>query len=198
MTDQSAPQAQNQKRLLDPKAVVRGNLTADPELRYTQNQKPVVNFTIAQTERVRNPQTAQFEDGPTLFVRGTAWDDHALHIASSLTKGQRVVATGRLYARDYTSQNGNGTSIDLDVDEVGPSLRFGTAVFTRAQQGDGQAAQQGQAPQQYQQAPQGQAPQGFQQAPQGQAPQQYQQAPQQPVQQAVPQMAGQTANEVQF
>ncbi|MEK6311558.1 MAG: single-stranded DNA-binding protein, partial [Curtobacterium sp.] len=132
MTDQSASQAQNVKRLLDPKAAIAGNLTADPELRYTQNGQAVVNFTLAQTERVRNKQTNEFEDGPTLFVRCTAWGAYAQHIASSLTKGQRAIAQGRLYARDYTSQNGNGTSIDLDVDEVGPSLRFGTAAFTRA------------------------------------------------------------------
>ena len=180
-----------------------GNLTADPELRYTQNGLPVVNFTIASTPRTFDRQANEFKDGEALFMRCSAWRDMAEHIAGSLTKGMRVIAQGNLGQKSYQDREGNSrTSIELDIQEIGPSLRYATAQVTRAASqsgGSGQqqgGQQQGYAPQQGYGPPQGQQqgyapPQGQQGPPQGppqqQAPQQgppqgyapQQQAPQQ-------------------
>lgn len=112
---------------------VVGNLTADPELRYTQNGLPVVNFTIASTPRTFDKAAGEYKDGDALFLRASAWRDMAEHIAGSLTKGSRVVATGRLTQRSYQDREGNNRSqIELEVDEIGPSLRYATAQVTRA------------------------------------------------------------------
>ncbi|MFS0715223.1 single-stranded DNA-binding protein [Microbacterium sp. 2P01SA-2] len=120
---------------------VVGNLTADPELRYTQNGLPVVNFTIASTPRTFDRQANEWKDGEALFLRASAWRDFAEHIAGSLTKGMRVVATGRLRQRNYQDREGQTrTAIELEVDEIGPSLRYATAQVTRAA-GNGSAAQ---------------------------------------------------------
>lgn len=121
-----------------------GNLTADPELRYTQNGLPVVNLTIAQTERVFDRQTNQHKDGETVFMRGTAWREMAEHIAESFKKGQRVIATGKLKQNNYKDREGNDrTSIELEIVEIGGSVRFGTTAYTQAAPKSGQ----GQAPQ---------------------------------------------------
>lgn len=112
---------------------VVGNLTADPELRYTQNGLPVANFTIASTPRTFDRQANEWKDGDPLFLRASVWRDFAEHVAGSLTKGMRVVATGRLRQRSYQDREGqNRTAIELDVDEIGPSLRYATAQVTRA------------------------------------------------------------------
>ena len=112
---------------------VVGNLTADPELRYTQNGLPVVNFTIASTPRNFDRQANEWKDGDALFLRASAWREFAEHIAGSLHKGSRVVATGRLKQRSYQDREGqNRTAIELEVDEIGPSLRYATAQVTRA------------------------------------------------------------------
>ena len=112
---------------------VVGNLTADPELRYTQNGLAVANFTIASTPRNFDRASNEFKDGDTLFVRASVWREFAEHVAGSLTKGTRVVATGRLKQRDYQTKEGEKrTSIELEVDEIGPSLRYATAQITRA------------------------------------------------------------------
>ena len=112
---------------------VVGNLTADPELRYTQNGLAVANFTIASTPRNFDRASNEFKDGDTLFVRASVWREFAEHVAGSLTKGTRVVATGRLKQRDYQTKEGEKrTSIELEVDEIGPSLRYATAQVTRA------------------------------------------------------------------
>ncbi|MGB4778390.1 single-stranded DNA-binding protein [Microbacterium sp.] len=115
---------------------VVGNLTADPELRYTQNGLPVANFTIASTPRTFDRQANEWKDGEALFLRASVWRDFAEHVAGSLTKGMRVVATGRLKQRSYQDREGNNrTAIELEVDEIGPSLRYATAQVTRAASG---------------------------------------------------------------
>lgn len=120
---------------------VVGNLTADPELRYTQGGLPVVNFTIASTPRTFDRQANGWKDGEALFLRASAWRDFAEHIAGTLTKGMRVVATGRLRQRNYHDREGQTrTAIELEIDEIGPSLRYATAQVTRAAAG-GTAAQ---------------------------------------------------------
>lgn len=110
-----------------------GNLTADPELRYTQNGTPVANFTIASTPRTFDRQANEWKDGDALFLRASVWREFAEHVAGSLTKGMRVIATGRLRQRSYQDKEGqNRTAIELEVDEIGPSLRYATAHVTRA------------------------------------------------------------------
>lgn len=118
---------------------VVGNLTADPELRYTQNGLPVANFTIASTPRTLDKASGEWKDGQALFMRCSVWRDFAEHVAGSLTKGARVIAQGRLTQRSYQDREGNNrTSIELQVDEIGPSLRYATAQVTRAARSDGQ------------------------------------------------------------
>lgn len=117
---------------------VVGNLTADPELRYTQNGRAVANMTIASTPRTFNRQTNEWEDGEALFLRASIWQDYAEHVAGSLTKGSRVIATGRLKQRSYETKEGEKrTVIELELDEIGPSLRYATAQVTRAQRRTG-------------------------------------------------------------
>ncbi|MDF2555965.1 MAG: single-stranded DNA-binding protein [Microbacterium sp.] len=117
---------------------VVGNLTADPELRYTQNGLPVANFTIASTPRNFDRASGEWKDGEALFLRASVWREFAEHVAGSLTKGSRVIATGRLKQRSYQDREGqNRTSIELEVDEIGPSLRYATAQVTRAAGGSG-------------------------------------------------------------
>jgi single-strand DNA-binding protein len=112
---------------------VVGNLTGDPELRYTQNGLAVANFTIASTPRNFDRASNEFKDGEALFLRASVWREFAEHVAGSLTKGSRVVATGRLKQRSYETKEGEKrTSIELEVDEIGPSLRYATAQVTRA------------------------------------------------------------------
>lgn len=109
-----------------------GNLTADPELRTTGQGAQVASFTIANTARVYNKQTGQYEDGPALFMRCSAWNDLAQHCVRSLAKGMRVIAQGRLRQHSYQAQDGtNRTVMELQVDEIGPSLRYATAQVSR-------------------------------------------------------------------
>ena len=115
-----------------------GNLTADPELRTTGTGTQVCGFTIASTPRVWNRQANQYEDGQSLFMRCSAWRDLAGHCAQSLSKGMRVVATGRLSQRSYQAQDGtNRTVVEMTVDEIGPSLRYATAQATKQGGHDG-------------------------------------------------------------
>ncbi|MEN9740302.1 MAG: hypothetical protein RLZ72_568 [Actinomycetota bacterium] len=112
---------------------VIGNLTADPELRFTQNGVAVANFTIASTPRTFDRASNEWKDGEPLFLRASVWREFAEHVAGSLTKGARVIATGRLRQRSYETKEGEKrTSIELEVDEIGPSLRYATASITRA------------------------------------------------------------------
>lgn len=109
-----------------------GNLTADPEIRTVGNGAQVASFTIANTARVYNKQTGQYEDGPALFMRCSAWNDLAQHCAQSLAKGMRVIAQGRLRQHSYQAQDGtNRTVVELQMDEIGPSLRYATAQVAR-------------------------------------------------------------------
>ena len=113
-----------------------GNLTADPEIRTTGSGASVASFTIASTPRTWNRNTNQFEDGQALFMRCSAWRDMAEHCARSLAKGMRVIAQGRLQQRSYQAQDGsNRTVIELQVDEIGPSLRYATAQVQKMQSG---------------------------------------------------------------
>ena len=139
-----------------------GNLTADPELRTTRDGGAVANFSIAATPRTFDKQSNQWVDGDALFLRCTAWRDLATHCAQSLSKGMRVIAQGRLQQRSYQAQDGsNRTVIELQVDEIGPSLRYATAQVQKMQSGgyqggntNGDGYQQPQQPQQAWQQPQ--------------------------------------------
>ena len=109
-----------------------GNLTADPELRYTQNGLAVANFTIASTPRTFDRQANEWKDGEALFLRASVWREFAEHVSQSLQKGSRVIAQGRLKQRSFETQQGEKrTVIELEVDEIGPSLRYATAQVTR-------------------------------------------------------------------
>ena len=117
---------------------VVGNLVADPELRWTANGASVANFKVASTPRTFDRQANQWVDGEALFVPCSVWKEAAENVAESLTKGMRVIVQGRLKARSYEDRDGNKrTSWEMDVDEVGPALRFATAKVTRAQRGGG-------------------------------------------------------------
>ena len=117
---------------------VIGNLTADPELRFTQSGLAVASFTVASTPRTFDRQSGEWKDGEALFLRCSIWRDAAENVAESLEKGSRVVVQGRLKQRSYTDREGNNrTSIELDVDEIGPSLRYATAKPTKVQRGGG-------------------------------------------------------------
>lgn len=112
---------------------VVGNLTADPELRFTQGGVAVANFTIASTPRTFDRASNEWKDGEPLFLRASVWREFAEHVAGSLSKGSRVLATGRLKQRSYETKEGEKrTSIELEIDEIGPSLRYATANVTRS------------------------------------------------------------------
>jgi single-strand DNA-binding protein len=112
---------------------VVGNLTDDPELKFTPSGAPVANFTVASTPRTFDKQTNEWKDGDALFLRCAAWRQLAENVAESLTKGQRVIVTGALRVRQFERQDGSkGTSVEMNVDEVGPSLRYATAKVTKA------------------------------------------------------------------
>src|ERR1700712_4560868 len=124
---------------------VVGNLTSDPELRYTQNGLAVANFTIASTPRTFDRASNDWKDGEALFLRASVWREVAEHVAGSLTKGSRVIVTGRLKQRSYETKEGEKrTSIELEVDEIGPSLRYATAQVTRSSGGSGGGGGRGQ------------------------------------------------------
>jgi single-strand DNA-binding protein len=117
---------------------VVGNLTGDPELRFTPSGAAVANFTIASTPRTFDRQTNEWKDGDTLFLNCSIWRQAAENVAESLQKGMRVVAQGRLKARSYETREGEKrTVMELDVDEVGPSLKYATAKVTRVTRGGG-------------------------------------------------------------
>lgn len=146
---------------------VIGNLTADPELRFTPSGSAVANFTIASTPRTFDRQTNEWKDGEALFLRASVWREAAENVAETLTKGMRVIAQGRLRSRSYDTKEGERrTVMELEVDEIGPSLRFASAKVTRTQRSGGGGGGFGGG--------------GFSNAPQQNAPQQpQQQQPQQ-------------------
>lgn len=117
---------------------VVGNLTDDPELRFTPSGAAVANFTIASTPRTFDRQTNEWKDGDALFLRASIWRQAAENVAESLTRGMRVVAQGRLRQRSYeTPQGEKRTVVELEVDEIGPSLRYATAKVTKTPGGRG-------------------------------------------------------------
>lgn len=115
---------------------VVGNLTADPELRFTPSGAAVASFTVASTPRTFDRQTNEWKDGEALFLRCSIWRQAAENVAESLTRGMRVVVQGRLQQRSYETREGEKrTVIEMQVDEVGPSLRYATAKVNRTQRG---------------------------------------------------------------
>lgn len=170
-----------------------GNLTADPELRYTQSGAAVASFTIASTPRSFDRQANEWKDGEALFMRCSAWRALGEHIAGSVVKGNRVIVQGFLKQKSYQDKEGNQrTSLELDVQDFGPSLQFATAQVVRVQGGGQGGGQQMQPQQGYvpsQQAPQQGPPQqgGY---PQQGPPQQGGYPQQGPPQQQAPQQGG--------
>lgn len=119
---------------------VVGNLTDDPELRFTPSGAAVANFTVASTPRSFNKQTNEWEDGEAMFLRCSIWRQAAENVAESLQRGMRVVVQGRLKARSYETREGEKrTSWEIDVDEIGPSLKFATAKVNRVSRSGGQS-----------------------------------------------------------
>lgn len=122
-----------------------GNLTADPEMRFTPSGAAVASFTIASTPRTFDRAAGEWKDGETLFMRCSIWRDAAENVAESLTKGTRVIAQGRLVQRSFTTREGeNRTVVEMQVDEIGPSLRYAKAQVTRIPRGGGQGGFGGQ------------------------------------------------------
>jgi single-strand DNA-binding protein len=117
---------------------VVGNLTADPELRFTQSGYAVANFTVASTPRTFDRESGEWKDGEALFLRCSIWRQAAENVAESLTRGMRVIVQGRLRQRSYDTKEGEKrTVIEMEVDEVGPSLRYATAKVNKASRGSG-------------------------------------------------------------
>jgi len=117
---------------------VIGNLVADPELRFTPSGAAVANFRIASTPRTVDRQTNEWKDGEALFLTCSAWRDMAENVAESLTRGSRVIVSGRLKSRSYETKEGEKrTVMELDVDEIGPSLRYATAKVAKTSRGGG-------------------------------------------------------------
>ena len=117
---------------------VIGNITGDPELRFTPSGAAVANFTVASTPRQFDRQSNEWKDGETLFMRCSVWRDAAENVAESLQRGTRVIVSGRLKSRSYETKEGEKrTVVEMEVDEVGPSLRYATAKVNKTQRGTG-------------------------------------------------------------
>src|SRR4051812_33961715 len=115
-----------------------GNITNDPELRFTPSGAAVANFTIASTPRSFDRQSNEWKDGETLFMRCSVWREAAENVAEALTRGTAVIAQGRLQSRSFETKEGEKrTVVEMQVDEIGPSLRRATAKVTKAQRGGG-------------------------------------------------------------
>ena len=124
--------------LVTPIITVVGNLTADPELRFTPSGAAVANFTVASTPRIFDRQSNEWKDGDALFMRCSIWREAAENVAESLTRGSRVVVQGRLKQRSYETREGEKrTVVELEVDEIGPSLRYATAKVNKASRSGG-------------------------------------------------------------
>ena len=117
---------------------VIGNLTADPELRFTPSGAAVANFTVASTPRMFDRQTNEWKDGEALFLRCSIWREAAENVAESLTRGSRVIVSGRLKQRSFETREGEKrTVVELEVDEIGPSLKYATAKVNKASRSGG-------------------------------------------------------------
>lgn len=115
-----------------------GNLTGDPELRFTPSGAAVASFTVASTPRVLDKATNEWKDGEALFMRCSVWRQYAENVAESLTKGARVIVTGRLKQRSYETREGEKrTVVEMEVDEVGPALKYATAKVNKVSRGGG-------------------------------------------------------------
>jgi single-strand DNA-binding protein len=109
-----------------------GNLVDDPELRYTPSGDAVANFRVASTPRIYDRDSSQWNDGDTLFLTCTVWRQYAENVAESLTRGNRVIVQGRLKQRSYENAEGEKRTVyEIDVEDVGPALRFHTATLTQ-------------------------------------------------------------------
>ena len=115
----------------DTVVTIVGNLTSDPELRFTPSGNAVANFTIASTPRTFDRQSNEWKDSETLFMRCSVWRDQAENVAESLQRGTRVLASGRLKSRSYEKDGEKRTVVEMEVDEVGPSLRNAQARVTK-------------------------------------------------------------------
>jgi single-strand DNA-binding protein len=123
---------------------IEGNLTNDPELRFAPSGSAVSNFTVASTPRTFDSQSKQWKDGETLFMRVAAWRELGENVAETLVKGMAVIVTGRLKSRSYETKEGEKrTVIELEADNVGPSLKWAVAKVKRIQRGNGQGGNQG-------------------------------------------------------
>jgi single-strand DNA-binding protein len=114
-----------------------GNITGDPELRFTPSGAAVANFTVASTPRQFDRTSNEWKDGETLFMRCSVWRDAAENVAESLQRGTRVLVSGRLKQRSYEKDGAKHTVVELEVDEIGPSLKYATAKVNRTQRGSG-------------------------------------------------------------
>jgi single-strand DNA-binding protein len=122
----------------DTTITVVGNLTDDPELRFTPSGAAVANFTVASTPRFMDKQTNEWKDGDALFLRCNIWRQAAENVAESLQRGMRVIVTGRLKQRSYETKEGEKRTVyEVEVDEVGPSMRYATAKVNKAQRSGG-------------------------------------------------------------
>lgn len=116
----------------DTTITIVGNLVGDPELRFTPSGAAVANFTVASTPRTYNRQKGEWEDGEALFLRCNIWKEVAENVAESLVRGQRVIIQGRLKQRSFETREGEKrTVVEVEADEIGPSLRYGTAKFVK-------------------------------------------------------------------
>jgi single-strand DNA-binding protein len=126
----------------EPVTTLIGNLTADPELRFTPSGAAVANFTVASTPRTFDKASGEYKDGQALYMRCSLWRQPAELAAESLSKGDRVIVTGRLRQRSFEKDGQKRSVIELEVDEIGPSLRYATAKVAKAERGTGKPAGQ--------------------------------------------------------
>src|SRR5438445_9300173 len=117
-----------------------GNLTDDPELRYTPAGVPVAGFTVAMNRRTRDPVTNEWKDGETSFIRCNVWRQQAENAAESLSKGTRVIVVGRLRQRSWEKDGQKRSTVEVEIEHVGPSLEWATASVTKSARGDGDAS----------------------------------------------------------
>jgi single-strand DNA-binding protein len=116
----------------DTTITIIGNLTDDPELRYTPNGAAVANFTVASTPRFLDKATNEWKDGDALFLRCSIWRQAAENVAESLTRGARVIVSGRLKQRSYETTEGEKRTVyEVECDEIGPSLKYATAKVNK-------------------------------------------------------------------
>lgn len=122
----------------EPTVTIIGSLTGDPEIRFAQDGKAVANFTIANNPRNYDRNSSQWVEGEPLFVRASVWGDYAQNVADTLTKGMRVIAYGRLRSQTWTDRQGAKRSdLRLEIEDIGPCLRFATAQVTRTNRAGG-------------------------------------------------------------